>query len=559
MIKDSVREAYRDRIARFYVDYLSKYHKDPSRKEFHSYLKFNEVDFNNGVYSWQDVYKNISEIRAVVLSKFPDEVKKYTFNEDEFGTQEYLNRTADAIKNHTKYIISTVVNNKPANIEFLSAIKNYAERNNAAIIWLISHDVRSQKREFEWNLDPILKCGHVITEDTILNDNVMISGIVASAKQINPLTGMLRFCPQLDKTIIYPGCKHLLYNVARVTNVETPHKAVSVGAVTIPDYNSDKIMSGRTSYIAEKDHHLGGIIVEIEDEKRYHIRPISAAEDGSFTDLNTVYHVDGSISSSEDTVMVVGDVHVGYNDTLLFNSILEVLKTYNITEVILHDINNASSVSHHEENNFIQRILRNKNGQDSLIEEANDIVKYLNKLTEIPNLKVSIVNSNHDRHFDRYLENVRYIYNRDYKNSVIAMKITLGLVEGTINNPLQFLVENLATEKLNSPERIQWLKRDESYKKYGVELGFHGDEGKNGGKGSLKVYANNLYNAVVGHSHTGGIEHQTYQVGTTSKLNMDYNHGLSSWTRTCCLVYSDGKKQLIDFVPNSDGGYTYFA
>ena len=110
-----------------------------------------------------------------------------------------------------------------------------------------------------------------------------------------------------------------------------------------------------------------------------------------------------------------------------------------------------------------------------------------------------------------------------------------------------------------APERIQWLQRDKSYKVYGCELGRHGDEGKNGARGNLQVYQTNVYNAVIAHSHSAGIRHKVFQVGMTGDRNQDYNHGLSSWTHTNCLVYEDGTKQLIDFIPNVEGGYTFNA
>lgn len=563
MINDlRVRAVYQESLGKLYLEFLKENHKDPNTKEFSKFVEFSDVDAENGVTSWKDIFKNISEVRRYVLDRFPEEVEQYTFTEHDFGTADYYEKVSEEIKKYRKFVVSTAVNNKPVDIEFLASLKQYAKENNAKLLWVVSHDVKSTKRECKWNLDPALRCGIIVTDDLILNDNVMISGIVASAKQINPLTGLPKLCPREDKSIIFPGCKQVLQHIAEIEpRYRTPHKVVCMGAVTVPDYNEDRIMSGRTSYIAEKDHQMGALVVELEDEKRFHIRLVQAAEDGSFTDMGMIYSSDKPVAITTDAILVLGDLHVGGHglNTLLFEDKLKFISTNPyITEVIVHDIENAASVSHHEENDFIKRIMRYKNGEDSLIEEGNDIVRCINALTELPNIKqVSIVNSNHDRHVEKWLSNFGFFRNRDTKNAEVGLELALALTKGTVTSAVQYLVENLTTEKLSHPEKIKWIGRDESYKRYGVELGRHGDEGKNGAKGSLRTYATCLYNAVIGHSHSAGVQQKVFQVGTGSNMDMGYNHGLSSWTNTDCLVYKDGGKQLIDFIPTKDGGYTY--
>lgn len=559
-MNDSLRRAYEDGIVNLYLKYLRENHKDPTSKEFSNYLQFSDVDRENGVTSWKQIFKNISEVRAMAMVGHEDEISELTFNEEDFRTADYQEQMQEAIRTHKRFIVSTAVNNKPVDMDFLASLKNYARKNDALMLWVPAHDVRSAKRVFQWNFDPALKCGFVITKDTAVNENCMISGIVASAKQLRPLTGIARFCSQFDKTIVFPGCKFLLQGIARMSHVQTPHKAITPGAVTLPDYSSDQIIAGRTNYIAERDHQIGAAIIEIEDNKRFHIRLVQAAEDGSFIDLNVKYNPDDTIESAENTTFVLGDSHVGGTDVPLLKAILSLCRDSNvITELVLHDIDNSASVSHHEENDLVKRVLRNKEGSDDLKAEVNEVVEYLNQLTELPNMNITVVNSNHDRHIERWVREGRAFNNRDYKNMGIFFKLGLAMFEKDVTNPVQFLVENIADVQLNHPDKIKWLGRDESYKKYGVELGVHGDEGANGGRGSLRTYANTLYKAVVAHSHSGGILHNIVQVGTTSKFDMGYNHGLSSWSHSCCLVYNNGTTQLIEFIPNEDGEYTYHA
>lgn len=561
-ISNEVKEVYKNQIVELYVQFVEKKHKDPTSKEFSKALTFNDTDNENGVSSWRDIFKNISEVRGLALQKYPERIENATFTEEEFGSIEYKEKVEDIIKSHKKFIITTAVNNKMVDIEFFNSLVNYAKLNDAALLFVLSHDVRSAKRVFEFNCDPALKCGSIITEDTRLNNNLMISSITASAKQIHPSSGLLRYAAQLDATIIFPGCKQEQQHIAELDpSYRAPHSILVMGACTVPDYSSDKIIAGRTNWMAEKDHQLGAAIVELEDEDRFHLRVVQASRDGSFTDLGTSYHPDGSTTVTRDARYVLGDAHIGGNpNDKLVNTIVNQVKSSPwISEVLIHDLENATSVSHHEENDYIQRVIRFNQHRESLIEESNLLVKYLNKFLEIPNLTISVVNSNHDRHIDRYIAGLRAVFTRDFVNMTVALDMFNKMSKKEITCPLQYLVEEVADEKLLAPERIQWLQRDKSYKVYGCELGRHGDEGKNGARGNLQVYQTNVYNAVIAHSHSAGIRHKVFQVGMTGDRNQDYNHGLSSWTHTNCLVYEDGTKQLIDFIPNVEGGYTFNA
>ena len=557
---DTIKEAYRNKIAECYVEFVEKHHKDPTKKEFTKVLNFGEKAEEAGVSSWTDFFKNITEVRGLALIKFPDRLADATFTEEVFGSKEYKEKVEEAIRTHKKFIVTTAVNNKMVDIEFFNSLKAYAKENDAAIIIVLSHDVRSARRVFEFNCDPALKCGYIITEDTKLNNNIMVSSIVASAKQICPSSGLMRYAAQMNATIIFPGCKQEQQHIAEIDPAyRTPHSVLVTGACTVADYSSDKIIAGRTNWMAEKDHQLGAAIVEIEDEDRFHLRVIQASENGSFTDMGKVYYPDGVVGITQAARYVLGDAHIGGNpNNSLVDTIVEQIKNSPwISEVLIHDLENATAVSHHEENNYLQRMMRYDQQRENLITEGDLLVDYLNKFLEIPNLTITIVNSNHDRHVDRYVQGMRAVYGRDFVNLRPALRMFLGILDGDITCPVQYLVETLANKKLTDPSRIQWLTRDKSYKVYGCELGRHGDEGKNGSKGNIKIFQTNVYNAVIAHSHSAAIKHKVFQVGMTGDMNQDYNHGLSSWTHTNCLVYEDGGKQLVDFIPTVNGGYTY--
>ena len=102
-----------------------------------------------------------------------------------------------------------------------------------------------------------------------------------------------------------------------------------------------------------------------------------------------------------------------------------------------------------------------------------------------------------------------------------------------------------------------FLKKLESKKIHGVEVGFHGDVSGNGSRGNILSFYKAFSKSVTGHTHTGQIYKSAYCVGTMSVLDPSYVSGLSSWTHTSCLIYSSGQRQLINCIDNKDGNYTW--
>ena len=132
---------------------------------------------------------------------------------------------------------------------------------------------------------------NIVIENTDLNSNIALYSIRLSAKQINPITGLGRI-GQRNKSFIFASPKQSLEYVP-VGNNRLPHALMSTGAITLPHYDTERYMSKRTAFIAENDHVLGAIIVELDDNDRYHFRQIEFNKDGSFTDLGTRYYKDG--------------------------------------------------------------------------------------------------------------------------------------------------------------------------------------------------------------------------------------------------------------------------
>ena len=470
-----------------------------------------------------------------------------SFNEDNF-TESYRDDLEEEIKRHRRFVITTAVVKKEVNENFLNALKNYAKRMNALVLVLPSDIANSTKdKEKKVELDPKLKDFKIVYKDVYLNNNLCICTIKTSAKQIQTLTGLARIATKKEASIIVASTKHFLeYIPNRISDI--PFALMTTGAITVNNYDTDKYMSKRTAYIAENDHMYGAVVVDLEDENIFHFRHVTAANDGSFVDLGIQYNPDGSSNFVNHSVFVMGDSHVESLNKELHNTVMSFIRNMNVDTVVLHDIFNGTSISHHDNGKYLTKGIKALEGKLSLENECVGVKRYLEIIaSHVKN--VVIPSANHNRHLDRFLDEGRFL--NDPINLKLSLKLASAFMDG--KNPLQYMIEDILGFKVPS---VKWLKRDESYVKYGIELGYHSDDGANGAKGNLSVYEKGLSNCVTAHTHTAKIIRNSCSVGTMSVTDMDYNHGLSNWTHTCALCYNNGTKQLINFIKNKEGRYT---
>jgi len=479
--------------------------------------------------SYKRLYKVAKETAGDTLSNF---ITEHSFS------KEKRDNTKKAVKKHKKFVVTTAVSGKPVDSDFLKSLENYAEKNKAAIMIMPCQDVSKRNKEFQWELHPSLANHHIIFEDVYLNEKIHLSSILVSAKQIHPLTGLDRLA-QRKGSMVLASPKQDLKFVAN-SNKKLPKALMTTGALTVPDYFEDFYMSKRTSYLAEFDHVLGAIIVEIVDDKLYHFRQLQSGDLGEVTDLGRQYNPDGSVNNV-DCIAVFGDTHIGAHDKLVNNELMKLSKLVRVKEAVFHDIFDGRFNNHHDEGKPITKAKIAEKGQNSLKKEGELVSSFLNKWSDKLD-KLTIVKSNHDEVLDRFLNSPRFVF--DSINLRLSCELVLDMLDD--KDPLKSLIVDKIS--LKSPEKVNWLERDEDYKVFKSELSCHGDLGANGSRGSLKSLEKAYNNAIVGHSHTAGILRGVKQVGTSSLLKLGYNRGPSSWTQTACIEYPNGSFQLINFI-----------
>ena len=149
-----------------------------------------------------------------------------------------------------------------------------------------------------------------------------------------------------------------------------------------------------------------------------------------------------------------------------------------------------------------------------------------------------IIDSNHDRHIERYIQEGRD--RKDPKNALIASELLVGSIRNKVS-----CLEYYFSKRI--PKKYKFINPNKKADVKGIDLSQHGDRGANGARGSAKGFANLSSRTVVGHSHTPQIEKGCWQVGTSTR-NLEYAVGYSSWLECDCLIYKNGKRAMVMYI-----------
>jgi len=476
---------------------------------------------------------SLGRLKVAARKKFPKKFKNIL--DDSIFNPRALQALRTKVKGAKRFVITTAVTGCDIDPNFMKSINNYCNIRNAQLLVLLASDpAAASNSDF---VDPAIPRTSLVVSDVSLNSNIHLNTIKLSAKHIDPVTSLTRI-GQRDGGFIYASPKQRLKHIA--TDNDHTHAVMTTGAITVPNYTSKKYMSDRTAVIATHDHVMGAIIVEIEDDKKYHFRQIQADSDGNFVDLGKKYFPDTVIEYAP-AAFVLGDWHSGSTDPIVKECWKDVAKTLKPNKVIVHDIADHLSINHHEESSHVLKVQRAEAGQLRLEEETKGVVADINELNKWSDETV-IVKSNHDEFLNRYLEEANWP--KDHANARLACQVYLQFLDG--KDPLKSACEIVGGIK--RPDKVRWLQRDENFSIARIHLGAHGDKGANGARGSIKGIETAYGQSVTGHTHSPEILRGAWVVGTSTKLRLGYNQGASSWMHTACLVYPNGARQLINVI-----------
>jgi hypothetical protein len=429
---------------------------------------------------------------------------------------------------------------KPA----FSAVKNFMKRNGAELVILPmpAHvkPLHEQPRHYDPALLDYQDC--FATEFTFNNHLKAIEAHI-NPQQINPLTGLKRLrvhkyravdggtgaeITRFKTSIIVAHAKQMM-DVVPTGNESHPRIIHSTGAITKPAY-----LRNRIGMIANEDHKLGALIVEIEGGV-FHLRQVQMDPlDGSFVDIGKRYHADGRVTNERAEAFKMGDLHPGHHKTEALEAMYELWDIIQPKRIFFEDFFDGTSISHHLERKKLTRAQLPAYFKDlpTEIGMAKEVLKDIWKNAP-KDAELIATASNHPEHVARYLDEGRYI-NDNAANYEIAHRMIVMAFDK--KNPLQ--------EFLDPEKKMNWTHENQDYFVEGVQMNVHGHLGIGGARGSKIGHETAHGDAMVAHSHTPSIYHNTFTVGHMTQDRHGYNNGAQTWILCSGAVYKGGQKQL---------------
>lgn len=394
----------------------------------------------------------------------------------------------------------------------------------------------AEVRPYLWNVDEPL------------NDAVTVLGsIKIQPSASNPLAGADALSHMRSAVV-----GHTRAQSKSVAMMGRPAKfLMTSGACTIPNYTDT-----RQGKLGEFHHSLSAVLIELDGSRAYTRRLNYSERTGRVIDMGIAYYADRVERAPPSLALVMGDTHVRYVDPKVVHAtfgaggIIERTRPFHL---VWHDLLDGHSCNPHHFGDPFADIAKHIAGRSVVSDETTEAIRFVADYTQTArhrtgiDTKSVIIPSNHIDFLRRY------IIKEDWKklpaeNRVFYLRTALMMAENTklddsgISYPDPFTALFRAA---NVPNAIA-LDLGESFLLGGVELGMHYDIGPNGARGSLQNIKRVSAKSIGGHSHSPGEDEGATQVGTSTRLRLEYNQGgASSWLNAHCDLNADAKRQLI--------------
>lgn len=440
------------------------------------------------------------------------------------------------------HVFTAAQNGASVNQDFYGALVNYCDIRGAQLhVIPVRLGVGIDAEDSEWDVEP----EHILRDTVDVCDKLRVLGNINLLPTLeNPIAG-LDYLSKGDSLII--GHPQLQMKTLAVNATESPAIITTTGVITEPNYSISK--QGEK---ARFNHSYSAIVVE-KDDGCFHLRVLNADDTGGFFDIDGYYTEYDFEPLTEIEALITGDEHAIFVSQDVLDatyknedSIVSALKP---KVIVRHDVLDCYSVSHHHRKNFFTQYAKYETGTNSIDDELHITMSFINDTTPETSRNI-IVSANHNDHLLRWLNEAdpkTEPWNAKTYHALMWMMLDNVHYEtdGSFSYPNPF--ELWATWKYPDVD-VEFTGRNESYKIMGIEISNHGDVGTNGSRGSLLQYSRLANKCIIGHSHSPGINKGAYQVGTSSKLKLEYTRGPSSWMNTHAIIYPNGKRQLINII-----------
>ena len=450
------------------------------------------------------------------------------------GTNNYFDVQESSTIKNKNLVITSATDGFATNVSFLKTLKSYCKENNAELVVLgVINGVPFAEENFADEIKEFL-----VDKNINMNDNTVIMGSMKLNTNLeSPIGGMKPFSK--GKNVIFGHPQIQLRTLPR-KHEKYPAVITTTGSVSIPKYGKNK-----SAYKAQFNHSYSAVFISGKNE--HNIRHLSFDGKG-FYDLDTYYFGDEIKRNQTIKAIITGDEHAIFVDPLVAKltygkgGLIDRLKP---EFIIRHDVLDSYAISHHHAKNQFVKYKKYLTGMDSIEEELNQTLDFIIKTTPETSTSI-IVSSNHNSHL------LKWLNEGDTKNDMVNIKIYHELMWRMLEkikknpkctvDPFELWAENKISEN------IKFLKNNDEFMIFDIDVSNHGDKGLNGTRGSILAFTNIPLKTIIGHSHSPGIEKGAYQVGTSSIFDLEYNIGLSSWHHSHCLIHQNGKRQLLFIV-----------
>lgn len=445
-----------------------------------------------------------------------------------------------------RYIITAAQNATPVHRGFWGSLRQYAKHTGAELLvvpvrYKNPTSIWSQQQEDDdwWAAETVAH--HVADRRHLAKHCALLADVRIQPTASEPLSGLEGLTGAQSVIVAHP---QIALSTVATPRDQLPRILTTTGACTVPNYTRSKAGAK-----GEHHHSIGALVVEVEKGGRFHLRHIIASEDGSFHDLDRYYHPRGSRPNGGVAALVMGDSHVDFIDPKVvkatFSGKASMVHRLKPQLLVWHDVLDCYSVSHHHKRHPLTLYRKHHNGHDNLDAEVQRCLDFIDRHSPSFCQNV-IVPSNHVDHLARWWEETDP--REDHENGLLWAELYLATRKAALAGHSLDPFVYLAKRRMACAERTLFLGRDEGLAVHGVELGFHGDQGPNGSRGSIKALAKTAGKSIVGHSHSPGIYQGCYQVGTSSRFDLEYVSGPSSWLQTHCVLYKNGKRALLHII-----------
>ena len=487
-------------------------------------------------------YGSFDKLIAVAREKFP-KIFKNIIDETSFNDVAFK-ELRNYISEHRRFFVTSAVTGCDVHEDGLAAIQTFCKKNKAALLILPCSDpARQKEHKNKWTLSSDLPKKSIVFKEVALNDNLVLSTIKMSAKQLQPLTGIKRLSQKKGSAIVASPKQFLEFVANSNNNTEIPRALMSCGSITKADYQTEMYMSERTAELAELDHTLGGIIIEVKNGRIFFARHVQIdPKTGSFSDIDRKYNADGTVEKITADLVQTGDWHVLSTDIGTRRVAQEIVAVTKPKYLTFEDFFDGITINPHERHNLVALSKKAKKGLLSLEQELLACKKEIDEVCKWDAKEVVFKYGNHEDFLKRWLCDGAFI--DEPVNKILGMKLTIALEELEIN-PFEYAMREMY--QLKQPDKVKFLGINDSFKVNGIENGAHGHLGKGGRRNPTMNEIEECYGAAnVGHNHSAAIFRSVFRVGTSTKLQLSYNDGPSGWTKTHLIQHADGSRQLIN-------------